>query len=165
MSRVHLILGPVGSGKSTLARSLAAEHGAVRFALDEWFPVLFSMDRPQSDVVPWYVARAERCVEQIWRVSCSVLDVGRDVVLELGLVRRDQRAAFLARPELAAHDLTAWLVDAPRDVRRARVLQRNEARGETFSMVVPLETFELASDLWQPLDDAERAGLDVRDVG
>lgn len=31
-------------------------------------------------------------------------------------------------------------------------------------MVVPLEVFELASDLWEPLDEDERRGRDVRTV-
>ena len=55
--------------------------------------------------------------------------------------------------------------DAPRDVRRERVERRNRDQGATFSMVVPPAIFELASDMWEPLDDDERAGRDVRDVG
>jgi hypothetical protein len=35
--------------------------------------------------------------------------------------------------------------------------RRNEERGATFSMIVPLAVLELASDLWGPPDDAERA--------
>jgi len=32
---------------------------------------------------------------------------------------------------------------------------RNQAQGATFSMVVPPALFELASDLWEPLDESE----------
>ncbi len=32
-------------------------------------------------------------------------------------------------------------------------------------MVVPPEIFELASDLWEPPDEAERRGHDIRLVG
>ncbi|RYY59778.1 MAG: ATP-binding protein, partial [Comamonadaceae bacterium] len=53
------------------------------------------------------------------------------------------------------------VLDAPREVRRERVLQRNAEQGETFSMVVPLHIFELASDLWQPPDAAECAQRSV----
>ncbi|MBL8973074.1 MAG: hypothetical protein JNK56_20990, partial [Myxococcales bacterium] len=63
------------------------------------------------------------------------------------------------------HPLTVHLLDAPRELRRERVLRRNEARGETFAQVVPLEFFELASDLWQPPDDDERRDRDIREVG
>jgi hypothetical protein len=47
-------------------------------------------------------------------------------------------------------------------VRRERVMERNRARGSTFSMVVPPAIFELASDLWEPLDPSECEGRDVR---
>jgi hypothetical protein len=56
------------------------------------------------------------------------------------------------------------VLDAPRDVRRERVLRRNGERGDTFSMEVPLPFFELASDLWEPPEEAECEGRDVRFV-
>jgi len=164
MAHVHLVLGPVGAGKSTFGRRLAAEHTAVRLTVDDWMPVLFSPDRPDSDVMSWYTERVERVVEQIWRVALGVLAVERDVVLELGLIRRDQRAAFFWRVGSDAPPMTIYQLDAPREVRRARILKRNDERGETWAMDVPPEIFELASDLWQPLTPAEREGRDVRDV-
>jgi len=53
--------------------------------------------------------------------------------------------------------LTIQVVAAPRDIRRARVLERNRSGGATFSRVVPGAIFELASDLWEPPDVAELA--------
>jgi dephospho-CoA kinase len=41
------------------------------------------------------------------------------------------------------------VVDAARDVRRERVLQRNKTPGP-FTQIVPIEFFERASDIWQP---------------
>jgi hypothetical protein len=41
------------------------------------------------------------------------------------------------------------------------VLERNRSHGATFSMPVPPDIFELASDLWQPPDSDECAGRDV----
>ena len=87
-----------------------------------------------------------------------------DVVLEVGLIQRRARAGFLRRLDTAGYPLTIYVVDAPRDVRRERVEQRNLARGATFAMVVPPAIFELASDLWEPPDDDERRGRDVRDL-
>jgi hypothetical protein len=43
-------------------------------------------------------------------------------------------------------------------------MRRNVEQGETFSMVVPPEFFELASDLWEVPDEAEREGRTVRFV-
>lgn len=159
--QAHLILGPVGAGKSTYALALSRDRGAVRFALDDWMTGLFSPDRPDTGVIEWYAERAARCVDRIWSVATSALDLGKDVVLELGLVRRAERAEFFARVDAAGFGLVIHLLDAARDVRRERVLRRNRERGATFSIVVPPAIFELASDLWEPPSDAELEGRSV----
>jgi predicted kinase len=164
VARIHLVLGPVGAGKSTFVRQLCQERGAVRLLLDEWMAVLFRPDRPETGVMEWYVARTERCIEQIWRVALGALEVGVDVVLEIGLIRRFERDSFFARVDANALDLTVYSLDAPREIRRTRVEQRNRDRGDTFAMEVPPEIFELCSDLWEPLDEAETDGRDVRVV-
>jgi predicted kinase len=156
-----VVLGPVGSGKSTLARQLAEEERALRLTLDEWMTRLFSPDRPETDVVEWYVERAARCVEQIIIVSSAVLALGTDVILEIGLLRRAEREAFYRRIEAAGHDMSLYVLDAPREVRRERVEARNRDRGATFTMIVPPAIFELASDLWEPLERDELEGRDV----
>lgn len=166
MAQLHLILGPVGAGKSTFAQKLAGEHRAVRLTLDDWMTRLFSPDRPDrpSAVMEWYLERAARCIDQIWRVAGSLIAVGTDVILELGLIRRDDRERLFERVDAAGHALRVYVLDAPREVRRERVERRNRDQGATFSMLVPPHFFELASDLWQPLDDDECEGRDVRFV-
>jgi predicted kinase len=159
---LHLVLGPVGAGKSTFARGLARDLGAVRLTLDEWMSVLFRPDRPDGDLLEWYAERAERCVEQIWRVTRAVIAAGTPVVLEIGLIRRNERQGFYARATAVDLEPTIHVIDAARDIRRARVEERNRVQGQTFSMVVPPAIFELASDLWEPLDASECVGRDVR---
>ncbi len=156
MSRIHLILGPVGAGKTTFARRLAAERRALRIDLDDWMAALFAPDRPDEGVLEWYVDRVQRCLGQIWRLTVDTVATRVEVVLEIGLVRRADRAAFYAQVEQAHIPLTVYLLDAPRAVRRARVQQRNIEQGPTFSMVVPPAIFDLASDAWEPPDDEER---------
>lgn len=155
MSQVHLIEGPVGAGKSTFSAALAASHQGVHIALDAWFAALFSPDRPDGDFVPWYVQRKERLLGLVWSHSRSILASGRSVVLELGLIQQQQRMQFcrsITDEGFAPH---LHVLDAPLDVRRARVRRRNEERGPTFSMVVPDPVFEMASRLWEPPDDLE----------
>jgi predicted kinase/uncharacterized glyoxalase superfamily protein PhnB len=163
-ARVQLVVGPVGAGKSTFALALARETRAVRLTLDEWMATLFRPDRPASGVPEWYAERAARSLEQIWKVANELLALGVSVVLELGLLRQNEREAFYERVEDAGFELTTHVVDAPRDVRRERVAERNRSRGPTFSMVVPPDLFEFASDLWEPPDAAECRGRDVRFV-
>ena len=163
MARIHLVIGPVGAGKSTLCRRLSEEHGAVRLILDEWMAVLFGEDeRPAEGRVAWYSARVERCLELIWRLAQELLAVGTPVVLEVGLIRREARERFYSKVDAMAFEHVVYVVDADRDVRRARVLKRNRERGETFSMEVPLEFFELASDLWEAPDESESSTREMR---
>ena len=161
-ARVRLVLGPVGAGKSTFARRLARERGGIHLALDEWMTSLFSPDRPVAGVLCWYTERAARCLDQIWRVAQQIAATGTDVVLEPGLLRREERFAFFARVDAAEVKLTIHVLDAPRHVRRRRVERRNQSGGPTFSTVVPPDAFELASDLWQPLEPDECVSRDVR---
>ncbi|HEY0143880.1 MAG TPA: AAA family ATPase [Thermoanaerobaculia bacterium] len=164
MARIHLIVGPVGAGKSTFARELARQYNAVPFNLDQWMADLFRQDRPETNTLEWYIERTHRCVDQIWRITEDVIATGTDVVLEIGLILRRDRETLYARVDAQAYDLTIYVLDAPREIRRERVMRRNEERGETFAMEVPPHFFELASDLWEPLTDVEREGRDVRVV-
>lgn len=160
--RIHLVIGPVGAGKSTFVRQLVQQHRAVPLNLDDWMATLFSADRPDAaDVMAWYVPRTLRCLTQIWKTAEAVLNTGGDVVLEVGLIQQHQRDAFYARMGPWADVMVVYVLDAPREVRRERVLRRNAEQGATFSMVVPPHIFELASDLWQPPDEVECANRSV----
>ncbi len=161
VAQLHLILGPVGAGKSTYARTLCAEHRAVALILDDWMARLFGADiRPETGRVAWYLERRDRVFEQIWQLTRQLVAVDTCVVLEVGLIRRMEREAFYRRVEDAGLGLTIHLLDADREVRRERVLRRNQEKDVV--QVVPLEFFEMASDLWEPPDDIELSARDVR---
>lgn len=161
MARIHLVEGPVGAGKSTYVATLQLKHAAPALILDAWFVRLFSPDRPAEGLMAWYVERKERCFTQIWTTARDILDRGHDVVLELGLVERDSRERFYAMVDEAGYDMSVYLLDAPREVRRERVQRRNKEKGPTFAMEVPEAFFDLASDHWQAMDEVER---ELRDV-
>jgi predicted kinase len=109
----------------------------------------------------WMMERVERCESQIWSVAAGVMATGGSVVLDLGLMRRTDRArvAEIAR----ACDLPArfHLVTAPRDVRRARVMARNEVAGEAFTIVVPPQMFDFMEGVYEAPDAEELAGCIV----
>jgi predicted kinase len=152
----------VGAGKSTFALRLCQDHAAVRLTLDEWMAELFSQDRPDAGVMEWYVERTRRCIEQIWKLTKRLIDVDTNVVLEIGLIQRRDRERFYKRLDTAGYGLTVYVLDAARELRRERVERRNQEQGATFSMVVPPHIFELASDMWEPPDETECHGRDVR---
>lgn len=131
----HLIYGPTAAGKSTLAQQMAAQINGVRFAIDEWMHAMFAEDMPDALEMRWVMSRVARCQNHIWSVAAQVLATGTDVVLELGLLRKSDRAAIKARVELAGHKAVFHFVDADVEVRRARVLRRNAERGATYSLI------------------------------
>ena len=156
MSKLYLIEGPVGAGKSTYARELAQRTRGVHFSLDAWFATLFSPDRPEGGFSPsWYGNRKQRLLEALWQQGRGIAAAGIDVILELGLIQRIPRRAFCERFQAEGIALAVHVLDAPVDVRRARVRRRNAERSGTFAMVVTDEMFELANRLWEPPDDLE----------
>lgn len=155
MPRVHLIEGPVGAGKSTYSAALAGRTQGVHIALDEWFAALFSPDRPGSDFIAWYMQRKERLLDLIWSHSRRVLASDTDVILELGLIQRHGRVEFCRRVQDEGVELAVYVLDAPLEVRHARVQRRNTDKGTTFAMVVPDHVFEMASRLWEAPDELE----------
>ncbi|MGC1174615.1 AAA family ATPase [Polaromonas sp.] len=155
MPLIHLIEGPVGAGKSTYAAALATRIGGVHIALDEWFARLFSPDRPDADVMPWYVVRKERLAQHIWTHAQVLLRSGAKPILELGLVQKRSREILYEQARSAGVELKVYVLEASREVRRERVARRNLLKGPTFSMVVPDPIFEFASDMWQSPDATE----------
>ncbi len=162
MATIHLVEGPVGAGKSTFAARLCADHAAPHLDLDEWMVTLFTPDRPSTGFVAWYSERKQRCVEQIWRVTCALMRAGTSAVLELGLVQRQAREEFYRRVDASGYELAVHVLDAPENVRRQRVRARNGGAGETFKMTVTDEVFEIASRAWEPPDDVECAERPIR---
>jgi predicted kinase len=125
---------------------------------------LFSADRPLGGGLEWYIERTARCTDLIWKLTERAMDLGTSVVLEIGLIQRSERERFYELVDTNGYPLTVYVLDGPRDLRRARVLSRNQQQGPTFSMEVPPHIFELASDMWEPPDEAECSQRTVRFV-
>ncbi len=162
MTTIHLVEGPVGAGKSTFAARLSADHAAPHLDLDEWMVTLFSPDRPGTGFVAWYSQRKQRCIEQIWHVTCELMRSGTSVVLELGLVQRQAREEFYQRVDASGYELAIYVLDAPEEERRRRVRERNGGAGGTFKMQVTDEIFDIASRAWEPPDPVECAERPIR---
>lgn len=164
MAKLHIIEGPVGAGKTTYGRHLAALHRTPPLVLDEWMARLFRPDRPDEDIWPWYAERKARLIDQILQVAFGMLDSGNDAIIELGLIQKAGRLDLYRRVTAAGYEYAVYVLDPPKSVRRQRVMKRNEDQGETFAMIVPEDVFEMASSMWEPPDEDERAAHDIKFV-
>ena len=155
---LHVIFGPSGAGKSTYARELARSEPAVHFAIDDWMARLFAADMPEPLEFEWMMARVERCEAQIWSVAAATMAAGTSVVLDLGLMRKSDRARVAEIAEAVELPLQVHFVTASAEMRRARVLERNEVRGETFALAVTPDMFDFIEGVYEAPDDQELRG-------
>ncbi|MEQ1721606.1 MAG: ATP-binding protein [Pseudobdellovibrio sp.] len=156
--KLTLLLGPVGAGKTTFGLTLAQKQTAIFFNLDEWMTTLFRPDRPQDNIMEWYANRVNRCKQQILTMTEKSLSNHINVILEIGLLQRIERESFFNWCDERNIELTIYVFDVERSIRRERVKKRNSEKGSSFSMEVPMEFFELASDFWQDIDTLELEG-------
>jgi predicted kinase len=139
---LNVIFGPCGAGKTTYAHAFARREKAVAFILDDWMARLFGPDMPEPIQYEWMLERVGRCEAQIWSAAAAVLAAGTSVILDIGLMRAADRARVRTIAESAGLALQFHFVDAAQEVRRARVLDRNVVRGESFAIEVTPDLFD-----------------------
>lgn len=159
---MHIIEGAVGAGKTTYAIQLGREVGSPPLVLDEWMVNLFQPDRPASDLWAWYAERKARCIIQIMELARRALDHERHAIVELGLVRGEDRHRLYTDLDAEGRDYLVHVLETPRDERKRRVLQRNTEQGAPFAMHVTEEVFEIASNMWEPITSTEVLGREAR---
>jgi len=155
---LNVIFGPCGAGKTTYAHAFARREKAVAFILDDWMARLFGPDMPEPLQYEWMLERVARCEGQIWSAAAATLAAGTSVILDIGLMRRADRARVREIAEGAGLSLQFHFVDAPREVRRARVLDRNVVRGESFAIEVTPDLFEFIEGVYEPPEPEELTG-------
>ena len=94
-------------------------------------------------------------------IAHEILNSGSDVVLELGLIQQSLREQIYDLVEKIDFPMKIYVVDAPKEVRRQRVLNRNIEKGETYSMEVSEEIFEFANSMWESIDESECRDFEV----
>jgi predicted kinase len=90
---------------------------------------------------------------------------GTDVILDIGLMRRADRARLREIADGAGLPLQFHFVTASQDARRARVADRNVIRGESFAIEVTPELFDFIEGVWEEPEPAELEGAIVSESG
>jgi predicted kinase len=167
LGAVHLLCGPTGSGKTTYARELAEREGAVRFSIDEWMSSLFWMDAGHPFEPSWAMERVQRCAARIWKTAEEICRLGAPCVLEIGLTTAQSRTLYAGLARAAGLPVKLHHIDAPVEVRWARVQARNAEAGEGGQLPFELtrEMFDFVETMWEPPSDEELAALDGVRVG
>ncbi len=149
MSKIHLICGPVGAGKTTFAAQLCRDRDGIYFSIDEWMTCLFTPDLAGDIEYHWAMERIGRMEKLIWSHVRQLMRRNLDVVLDLGLLKRDHREKFYALARQDAFDICLHLVEAEKEVRWQRVLARNEDKGDTYTMDVDRGMFDFCEGLFE----------------
>jgi predicted kinase len=157
-AKLNVIFGPCGAGKTTYARAFARREGAVAFILDDWMARLFGPDMPEPLEFEWMLERVGRCEAQIWSVAAATIAAGTSVILDIGLMRRADRERVRQIAEATGLELVFHFVDAPTEVRRARIAERNVVKGENFAIDVSPDMFEFIEGVYETPEPAELAG-------
>ena len=106
---VLLLTGEIGAGKSTYSLKIKDEFDAVLFSLDEWFKKLFFEDYNESFELNWTLERLTRCKNCIWLIAEGILNMGMDVVLDLGFQKTSEREELKYLCDKNKIELTAFL--------------------------------------------------------
>jgi predicted kinase len=155
---LNVIFGPCAAGKTTYAHALTRRESAVAFVLDEWGARLFGPDLKGPIEFDWMLERLGRCNALIWSTAEQVLAAGTSVVLDIGGMRRADRDRIRQMAEAKGLSLQWHFVDAPKEVRRARVTDRNAAKGDTFVMEVTPQMFDMLEAIYDRPSPAELEG-------
>ena len=150
-----MVCGRTAAGKTTYSVSLSREINAVRFSIDPWMQTLFADDMKSLDY-SWMIERVYRCYDQIWDTCEKIFSTGGSVVLDLGFTERKQRKLFADR--VIALNITpeVHVLDAPKDVRKKRVAQRNaEKDPDVYVFDVTDAMFNFMEPRFEQPDDIE----------
>ena len=155
MATIHIVFGGQGAGKTTYSRELAENEKATCFSVDDWMEALYGADLQKPLNFSWIMERVRRCEHRIWLTAADIAQNGGNVVLDLGFMKRKDRARFVALAENEDLSVQTHSVTASHKIRRERVLLRNETKSETFSFEVTPEMFDFMEKQFEPPTDEE----------
>ena len=87
-----------------------------------------------------------------------MLAAGTDVILDIGLMRKADRARVKEIADATGLPLQVHFVTASAQARRARVSERNVVRGESFAIEVTPELFDFIEGVYEPPEPDELTG-------
>ena len=148
---LHLMCGKIAAGKSTLAARLAEAPGTVLIGEDFWTNTLFGEEMRD---IPDYVRLSARLRAAMSPHVTALLEAGVDVVLDFPGNTRATRASWREASQAAGVPVMLHWIDAPDQVCRDRLDQRNAAGDHEFAGVTA-EQFDLITSRFEPPEESE----------
>jgi predicted kinase len=122
-AKLLFLCGKMAAGKSTLSRKLAERESAVILVQDEFLERLY----PEEIVdIPAYLKYSSRLRVALGPHICSLLSLGRSVVLDFPGNAKSQRAWFRQLLEISGADHELHLIDASDDVCKRQLRERSK---------------------------------------
>jgi hypothetical protein len=109
------------SGKTTLAKKLERERLALRLTTDEWHVLLFGQDAKEPD----HDARHTLIESMLWKIASRALELGVNVILDLGFWAREEREEYRLRAKQLGASSGVQFLDLPEDGLFRRLDERN----------------------------------------
>ena len=155
MATAHLVHGFLGVGKTTFAKQLERSLPAIRFTHDEWMARFYGTDPPAH----LFEEQARSITEQIELLWPRCLELGVDVVLDLGFWSRKERDQARAKARAHGADILLYRLNCPEHVARARLIARNEKLDG--DLLITDATYDLLRMRFEPLaPEEERREVD-----
>lgn len=139
---IHIILGNTGAGKTTYGLSLKEKERGVIFSIDHWNKMLFLDDKTPEDGVDWFLERIQRSDTMIQSLVIQLAEAGTPAILDLGFAKKERREAFYAFAKAYNIPIQLHFLDIPSEIRKQRVVQRNQEKGATFQFEVSETDFD-----------------------
>lgn len=165
MSIIHIVFGPQGAGKTTYSKELAKEVGGVHLSIDDWMWRLYGADLPKSMNIKWIMERVKRCEKQIWSTAKKIAVSGSEVVLDLAFTQKAKRELFQTLAKEQNIPTQLHFISAPHAIRRKRVLERNQTKGDTFSFEVTPGMFDFMETQFEKATEQELEQATVVETG
>jgi len=112
----------------------------------------------------WIMPRVKRCENMIWKVAQKIVNTGGTVVLDLGFMKEAHRRQFLKMAEELNYSTQLHYINAPEEIRHARVMARNSEKGETFTFKVTSTMFKYMEKQFEPPTPKESESAIVFDT-
>jgi predicted kinase len=135
--------------------NIERERGAVRFSIDEHLKAPQFPEHRDIQFIMSMVANGKPEFIRILKEAQKPLAQGKDVVLDVATFNRASRDIIRMWAAEIGKPITLYYCLVDKNVRLARLRERNKGAGKAFSFKVPEWVFEIVEESFQPPTDDE----------